>query len=492
MTPLSEIAEATSVTDTSKPFFTQALDALKRGHRRGAAALLERELGDGNTSRKNLPSVFQLAAHIGEIELAIDALRRAVEPGSVDSLLAYWAALALYGRSAEALADVERQSAAIRDHPSVLHFRGTVASQFGRFEEAEQLFRRALAKAPGMAPSWLSLAMIKTFQPGDPDITAMQRLESAPGAPTQPRAVLGYALGKAFEDCGDADRAFVWYSRGASAQQRRFDVEQFRRAADQVIREYTAENMAKLRPSDFKGHRALFVTGLPRSGTTLTEQILRGHSAVSDGEEVNLFGTALMPTLGIGLEDAFAYEERSGGGDPWSEIGRDYAHFVDMRFRSPGLVIDKSLGQSLLTGLMLHTLPDARIAWLRRLPQDVALSCFKTFFSTGLPWTCSLSDIADYMRVEDRLFDHWTEVFSDRILMVPYEELVRNPDAWAERLQKHFGLPFEAGIADRPKSGRAIGSASVSQARQPVSTASIGRSAAFERHLKPFRDRYFG
>lgn len=479
--------------EPTKPYFTQALDALKSGDRRGAAALLERQLRDGNTSARNLPSVSQLAAQIGEFELAIEASRRALVPGSIEALVAYWATLGTYGRTHEALADIERQSNAVLEHPSVLHFRGTAVTQLGRFDEAQELFRRALAQAPDMAPSWLSLAMLKKFASGDPDIAAMERLERQPARSAETHAMLTYALGKAYDDCGEPDRAFDYFAKGAvlrrgSAQ---FDTARFSAAAQSVIREFNAENLKQLLPSGFAGQSALFVTGLPRSGTTLVEQILLGHSAVAEGEEVNLFWPAMIPTRGVGLENARAYERRSGSADPWGDIARDYAHLIGQRFRTAELVVDKSLGQSLFIGLMLHAMPDARIAWLRRSPEDIALSCFSTYFSTGLPWTWSLTDIAEYMRAEDALFAHWRELFPDRILVVPYEELVQSPAEWAERLQRHFGLPVEAGIESASKADRAIGSASVSQAREAVSTARIGRSAAYERHLKPFRDHYY-
>ena len=204
-----------------------------------------------------------------------------------------------------------------------------------------------------------------------------------------------------------------------------------------------------------------------------------------------VIGTALIPTHGGGLAESLAYQQRSNHADPWGEIGRDYARLVDTHFRSSSLVVDKSLGQSLLTGLLLHSLPDARIAWLRRSPDDVALSCFRTYFTTGLGWTSSLTDIADYMRTEDRLFDHWRGLFPDRILVVPYEELVGSPATWAERLQQHFGLPVEAGVETLSRTDRAIKTASVTQVRQPISTSRIGQAAAFDRQLKPFRDRYY-
>lgn len=477
--------------DSSKPFFLQALDALKLGDRRGAAVLLGRELREGNTAQKNLPSVAQLAAHIGEIDLCIEATRR-WSPGTIDSLLGYWAVLGNYGRSSEALADVERQPASVREHPSVLHVRGNILAQFGRVKEARQFFRRAIARNPQAMESWFALAMIKKFKPGDADLAAMERLEQSTGGLPEARASLLYGIGKAREDCGDVDRAFEAYSKGAAICRSRmpFDVAGYCAAVERVLREFTPENLQRLRPSEFKGQRSLFVTGLPRSGTTLTEQILVGHSKVADGAELNLFDPAVIPLLGVNLDNAMRYQQ-SRQSDPWGEIARDYASLVDMRFGSSSLVVDKSLGQSLLIALMLHSIPDARIAWLRRRADDVALSCFRTYFPAGLSWTCSLTDMADYMRAEDRLFSHWRSIFPERILVVPYEELVRTPAAWSERLQSHFGLPFERDLDAVDRTERAINTASVTQVTQPISTSRIGQAAAFERHLKPFRDRYY-
>jgi len=474
-----------------KPFFTQALEALKLGDRRRAAALLERELREGNTAQKNLPSVAQLAVHIGEIELAIEASKRWA-PNSIESLLGYWAMLGSYGRSEEALEDIRRQPVSIREHPSVLHVRATIVNQFGRVEEAQDLFRRALAKMPNAMQTWFALSMIKTFTTDDPDLVAMERLERLQGVPPEVRASLFYGLGKAREDCGDVDRAFEYYSKGAALIRltRPFDLDAHRAEAEAVIRDFTPDNLQRLTSSSLEGRRSLFVTGLARSGTTLTEQMLVGHSAVADGAELNVFGVALMPLLGFTYANAIRYQETHRQ-DPWGEIARDYAHLVDLRFGSSDLIVDKSLGQTLLTGLILHSMPDARIAWLQRNPQDVALSCFRTYFTAGLAWTCSLTDIADYMRIEDQMLAHWREIFPDRILVVPYEELVSSPGEWSERLQRHFGLPVEAGIEASLPKDRAVRTASVTQVKQPISTSRIGQAAAFERHLKPFHDRYY-
>ena len=482
------------MSETSQPFVLQAIHALQTGDRRSAATLIERELSAGEGSPHRMRSVSRLAAQIGEIEMSIEASRRAASSGSIEEALGYWGILASYGRSSEALTELQRQPSAVQNHPSVLHFRGTVSTVFGRFDEAQEVFRRALVQAPAALQTWFALAMIKTFSVGDADLLAMERLERQPGGDPEGRASLYYALGKAREECGDLDPAFEFYTKGAMLRRRQepYDNERFRIATDEAIRDFTADSLSKLVPSGCAGQRSLFVTGLPRSGTTLTEQILLANSAVVDGGEVNLVKPALIPTLDFGWTGAISYQQRLRDADPWGKIGRDYGRFIDMRFQSPGLVVDKSLGQSHLVGLLLHALPDARIAWLRRSPEDIALSCFRTHFATGLGWTWSLTDIADHMRADDRLFNHWRSLFPDRILVVPYEELVHLPESWGRRLQEHFGLAVEPGVEKLPRHDRAVATASVSQVRQPISTSRIGQAAAFERQLKPFRERYYG
>jgi hypothetical protein len=204
---------------------------------------------------------------------------------------------------------------------------------------------------------------------------------------------------------------------------------------------------------------------------------------------LNLFAIALTPLLGFDRDNAMRYQSANKE-DPWGAIARDYAHLLDLRFRSKDLVVDKSLGQTMLMGLLLHAMPDARVAWLKRNPDDVALSCFRTYFTGGLAWTCSLTDIADYMRAEERMLAHWRAVFPDRILVVPYEKLVTAPAEWSVRLQEHFGLPVEDLESSLPQD-RAVRTASVTQVKEPISTSRIGQASRFERHLKPFHGRYY-
>ncbi|MEO7276781.1 MAG: sulfotransferase [Sphingomicrobium sp.] len=478
------------MTANSVPRVLQAIEALKRGDRRGGAELLAQDLNHGAPSPDRCRTISRLAAEIGEIDTAIEASRRSLSPPTLERMLAHWALLATHGHSDEAIAEIERLDATVRDSPAVLHFRGTIAGESGRFAEAEELFRRALAKVPESSPTWFSLSMIKTFEPGDRDIDAMEAMARNPGGATSPnaRSQISYALGKAYDECGDFGRAFESYRQGAAIRRQdgHYDVPAASAAADRVIRDFTPETLRKLRPSQLTGQRSLFVTGLPRSGTTLVQQLLTAHSRVIGGDEVNLLKPALLPTLDFTYRGAIAYQERAASDDPWGDIARDYDRFITMRFREPGLVVDKSLGQSTLIGFLLHSLPDAKIVWLRRNAEDAALSCFRTSFTAATHWSWSIADIADHFRIEDRLFEHWRSAFADRILVVPYEDMVKDPGEWISAIAEHVGLDAEGGMERFHESDRTVRTASVKQVRSPVTTDRIGAAGRYPLFSKEF------
>ena len=479
-----------------RPRILDAIDALKGGDRRGAAALLKAELATNTTSGDGLIQLSRLALHIGEIELGVDAARRVglAEPTTVGRLLDYCGTLVSVGRSAEAVALIGRMPETARNQPAVLHLSGTIASEMGDFERAEACLRAALADDRRAPQSWFALSMVKTFAAGDPDLAAMERVAQSlggAGGPTQ--AQFHYALAKAYDDIGDIDRAFAHYAQGARFKRtdEPYDAQRTRAFGEGLMRDFTPTAMQRLKPSRFERQRAIFVNGLPRSGTTLTEQILVSHSQVSDGAEVNLLRAALIPTINYGMANALAFDAR-GGDDPWGDVARDYHAMLAMRFRTPGLVVDKTLSQSMLMGLLLHSMPEARVIWMRRNPADVALSAYRSYFSSWVPWSWSWEDIAHQVRLEDELFAHWTATFGERILVVPYEEMVREPQAWIPRLLAHAGLPDEPQVYEPHKTQRGVRTASVKQVRSPISTSRIGAAERYRKQMQPFFDAYYG
>lgn len=474
----------------------QAVAALQRFDRRGGAALLAAELRDGPPNGERWRSAGLLAKQIGEIDLAIECARRCARTArpTLERQLYYWGELAAAGRADEAAAEIDRLPAAARDDPGVLHFAGALAGEAGDFSGAERYYRKALQRSPGQAQTWFALAMIKRFHADDPDLAAMDRIRPAVarGDPMIHARFL-YGLAKAWDDAGDRDRAFRLYDEGAALRRgrERFDAQALARFVDGLIGAFTPDAFARLAPSRQRETRSLFVNGLPRSGTTLVEQIVASHSGVGGGAEVNLIRAALIPTGDYSLEGAIAFQQRHGTtADPWGDLARDYNRMIDMRFRDPGLVVDKTLSQSHFMGLILHTLPAAKVVWMRRDPADTALSTYRSFFTAAISWSWSLTDIAAYYRQEDRLFRHWNALFPDRILVVPYEALVRDSETWIPRILGHFGLPDEPEVRRFHESQRPVRTASVQQVRAPVSTARIGAADAYGSHMDAFRQAY--
>ena len=473
----------------------QTIAALQRGERREASTLLAEELRTGPATGPSWAKVSQLLQQVGEIDMAIEASRRASrsEPVTLDRLLAHCGVLASYGRSDEALADLEALPGPVQGQPAVLHFRGTIAAERGEFDAAEDYFRRALAINAGAPQTWFALAMGKTFTPGDPDLAAMERLRPVlHQMDPLTRARFHYAMGKTYDDLGETERAFADYAQGAALRRNDppYRAEVVEAKADGLIRDFTAESMRRLVPQETDDAPALFINGLPRSGTTLVEQILASHSAVGDGGEINLIRAALIPTVDHSFDGALRYQQRQPD-DPWGAVAGDYRRMLAMRFRTDGLIIDKTLNQSTMMGLLLHALPGARVIWMRRRPEDVALSCYRSFFTSPLPWTWSLEDIARHFRIEDRLFAHWTALFPERILVVPYEEMARDPQDWIPRILSHVGLPLEPQVFEPHKTKRGVRTASVRQVRQPIGTNRIGTAERYAAQLKPFTDIYY-
>ena len=509
------------MTPFAGPRLQLIFDARKRLDRRGAAAIIREDLEAGPQTGEFWRDIAQYAAQLGEHGLSIEAARRyaATAPADMDHLFFYALTLSRNNRLDEALRQLDKLSPAEQKHPAILHFRGTSATQAGDFALAEALLHEAIEVSPAPV-QWLALAVAKKFKAGDPDIERMEAvLKRIPRAPGPVQAQLLYALGKAYDDVRDIEKAAQAYATGATLMRNGSQIpdgKAWNAFVSHLIAGYSAESMAKLKRSGADASRMLFVTGFPRSGTTLVEQILTSHSQVSDGWELNLVPVALIPAGNIDFDqvatyetkaelqdylatgdftfkDAMAYQERSPGDDPWGDIGRDYLKMAEERFGPTGFALDKTLNLGSFMGLLLHSLPGAKVFWLRRRPEDCALSIYRLYSSPGvLPWTYSAEDIAAFFKAEDQMYAHWSRMFPDRIMTVPYEELVSDPQTWIRRILAHAGLPEEPQVFEPHKSTRTVTTASMAQVRSPISTSRIGASEAYKDFTEAFRRAYYG
>jgi len=480
---------------STKPLVVQAVEALKVFNREYAVALLRKDLATAPTGGDRWLSVAKLAATIGERGIELEAMRRFSEtlPQTLDHVLAYAQALSKMNRSREAIDILDGLPSEVQSHPAILHFRGSVFTEIGDFERAESCFRRTLVESPTVAQTWYGLSVIKTFKAGDPDISLMEAVR--PGFNRQPamaRSLFLYALAKAWHDAGEFKKAAEIYDEGAALMrtERPYNGNGWQTHVSRVIEDYTPTALSQLKPSKCDSNRVIFVTGLPRSGTTLVEQILTSHSAIGAGSELNITDGIMLPAGNFSLAAAVSYQEGANSIDPWGDIGRNYIGAVSAQFGNTGLIVDKTLSQSRLMGLLLHALPSAKLIWLRRNPEDNALSIFRTHFRNTLPWSWSLTDIANHMKEEDRLYNHWNALFPDRILSVPYEALVSDAPLWIRKILAHVNLSQEIQVFSPHTHERSVTTASVAQVRNPINTTRIGAARAYGSFMESFRQTY--
>jgi hypothetical protein len=305
------------------------------------------------------------------------------------------------------------------------------------------------------------------------------------------RGAYFYALGKVHADRDEAAQAFDAYSRGAQQMKRvaayNFDLD--RRSATDAVRDYSASRIAGLAKRQTEPtNRTIFVTGPPRSGTTLVQQILTSHSAVGDGGELSGLSILAREVGGASHAALSRYVELQG---PVS-AARLWHRWLDERFATSGRIVDKSIDSSRFLGLVATLLPDAPLIWTTRDPLDRAWSCFRTNFSSGaLPWSYELRDIATHFRLEERLLAQWQQLLGDRLLVVPYESLVAEPKSWIRRLLAHCGLSEEPQVFAAHEQSRIVTTASVMQVRRPINRDGVGSSEPYREFLEPFVRAYY-
>ncbi|WP_412546282.1 tetratricopeptide repeat-containing sulfotransferase family protein [Maricaulis sp. MIT060901] len=469
----------------------QAVAALKRGDRATCLTALSRLADAPDTAAIAFAPLARLADAIGACGHARRFALRVLDQssGQEPELLGLLDILVRNGGMSEAR---ERAHSALERLPQSLglnHFCGVIASQLGETEAAREHFDRVLSQAPLAAPAWVSFANL----PGtgsEREIEALkQALSQAVRTPPENQAAMQSALGF-WQHRADDRSAFDYWDRAAALMRsvRPYDRSREEAAVDALIASTPRAEMG-WKPSTQTSTRPILVTSLPRSGSTLVEQILCSHSSVTDGAELNLFKHALMP-IGGGVQPALAERFNAAHPDPWSMVGGFYLDMLDGRFGPEGRIVDKTLNFSRFLPWLEASLPEAPLIWMRRNPEAAALSCYRTWFPQGLNWSWSLEDIAHQFRLEDRLYEHWSTLYPDRILSVQYEDLVADADSWIARIAEHCGLAPEPQMSRFHETRRAVLTASVDQVRQPLYDKAVAGWKQYEVQMRPFSEAY--
>jgi outer membrane receptor protein involved in Fe transport/tetratricopeptide (TPR) repeat protein len=462
--------------------------------RRESAAAL-RLLRHALRQTESFPRAWALLSQVllasGRLLEAETTIRRAL---SLDAGNArYWIALASVNnrllRAEAALAayrEAQRLDPALPLQLSIGH----VLKALGRRSECERAYHECLAREPSSGEAYWSLADLKTYRFSDAEIEAMEALVRGGGRDEGNLARLHFALGRAREQRADARRAFAHYDLGNRMRRRQapFDYAAFEATCARVIARFDRGFFAATAGAGHRDASPIFIVGLPRSGSTLVEQILASHSAVEGTMELPNIPAYVHELDALGA-DHDAYPDSACAAPPavFGALGRRYV--AETRPLRTGRLhfIDKMPNNFVHVGLIHAMLPDAVVIDVRRHPMDACLSCYRQHFAAGQAFSYDLAGLGRYYRQYLSVMDHWDRVLPGKVLRVSYEELVRDAEATIRRILGHCGLSFESACLQFHTTERLIRTASSEQVRQPLYVSSVGHWRRFERELEPLR-----
>jgi tetratricopeptide (TPR) repeat protein len=400
--------------------------------------------------------------------------RIAFERGNPDAALGYYRrALALKPDMADAFNNI-----------------GNALKELGRLDDAQQAYLESIRLDPTVTAAYVNFADAMTFTPGNAHLATMEALAAQPHEMTKrDRMQLDFALGKAYADLKDFSRSFRHFLAGNAAKRATiaYDENATFDLFDRIEKTFTRELIEKKSGGGDPAPLPIFVLGMPRSGTTLIEQIIASHPAVHGAGELQTLNDVALSIHGpdgatlpypefVPLADAAALRQ----------IGARYVSLL--RQLAPGAerITDKMPSNYYFAGLIHLALPNAKIIHSMRDPVDTCISCFSKLFSAEQNHTYDLGEIGRYYRRYQRLMSHWRSILpADRILDVRYEDVVADLEGQARRIIAHCGLPWDDRCLAFHKTERPIRTASASQVRRPIYKSAVGRWRVYEDQLGP-------
>jgi tetratricopeptide (TPR) repeat protein len=502
------------------PRLVDAAMALNDNRLHDAEPLLKQHLKDDPFDVAAIRMLAELAGRIGRYRDAEGLLRRAVELSPGFTAARANLALVLYrlNRPAEAIDELNRVVAEDPDNPGHANLQAAAFGRVGDFDEAIALYdrvlrdaprqpriwmsyghmlktvgrqadgvaayRRAIDLMPALGEAWWSLANLKTVTFDDADIAAMEAALDEPEISDEDRFHLDFALGKAFEDRRQAAPAFRHYAAGNHLRKKTqvYDADETQSFVDRSIALYTAEFLAGRAGQGSAAPDPIFILGMPRSGSTLIEQILASHSRVE--------GTSELPDIPTLARRDTPYPDSVAGypAETFRALGDEYLKRTRVQRRTDRpFFIDKLPNNWAHLPFIHLILPNARIIDARRHPLGCCFSNFKQHFARGQAFSYDLTDMGRYYRDYVRLMAHVDAALPGRVHRVIYEDMVEHTEREVRALLDHCGLDFEPACLAFHETERAVRTASSEQVRQPIFRDGTEAWKPFEPWLDPLK-----
>lgn len=459
-----------------------------------AEALLRRAIAIAPDFHQALGNLGRVLMDNGKLTEAIGMYRRQVElkPENDDAWTGYGRALAQAGQVEEA-EKAYRKSLEIRpDAPSVHMSLAHMLKTLGQQDEALIEYRKSIEYNPALGESYWSMANLKVFRFTDEEVQAMEEQLRCDDLGEEARVHFLFALGKAYEDRKDYARAWSNYDQGNQLKRSCvvYDPEENELHLENIRDTYSAEFLASHEGAGHDAADPIFIVGLPRTGSTLVEQILASHSQVE--------GTAELPNLGKIANstgkyrpDGLAYPNtlETLTDRDFAAYGKEYLKQVE-RHRVLGrpFFIDKMPNNFIHVGWIKLILPNAKIINTRRHPMDSLLGVYKQLFAKGQNFTYDTLELAEFYRCYDRIMSHWHDVLPGYILDVHYEDTVTDLEGQVRRILDFCGLEFEENCLRYYETSRPVKTASSEQVRQPIYTSALGLWQKYGDDLAEWQD----
>ncbi|TPN13782.1 tetratricopeptide repeat protein [Mesorhizobium sp. B2-1-3] len=454
---------------------------------RGAVALRPDQLA----ARDNLGSSLK---QLGQFEGAEEIYRGTVarNPFHFRARIGLAETLQEAGRLDEALA-VFREALSIRPKDAeLLHGLGVGLMEKGELDEAADLFRQALAADPGMARAWLMLTQVKRQKERDPELTGMEAQHAKALPDSLARMQLAFGLGKVNDDLKDYNRAFDYFAEGNAIRRKGidYDAEKTRAEFEAMKTVFDRDFFQKHRPSPISDDTPIFVVGMPRSGTTLVEQIIASHPQVYGAGELGILKTAVGRQFPATMPGGFPWGVSDAPDTDFAEAGRAYLDMLHARYPHMRHVTDKMPGNFLLVGFIHMMMPKARIIHCARDAAATCLSIYKVHFrGDSHRYGYDLGELADFHNLYTDIMAHWHKVLPGVVHDVRYEDFVADQEGQSRALIDYLGLPWDDAVLSFHQTDRPVRTASAAQVRQPMYQGSVDLWKRYGDRLKPLLDR---
>jgi tetratricopeptide (TPR) repeat protein len=413
------------------------------------------------------------------------ALRRALKlkPNNVAARIDLGLTLVFLGRLRDASASFTKVLKRAPRNVQALYGMGQIAVVEGRFEEAETTFRRIIELDPKMPSAWAALSGTRKMTNSEGEwFKSAERLANSGLHPLE-EANLRFAMGKYCDDVDDFVQAFQNYQRGNELLKTAadtYDRQQRSRLIDDLIRTYSRQTMSTIVSAGSSSAKPVFVVGMPRSGSSLAEQIIASHPAAYGAGELTYWETLIAKESGI--------TQRILGEEARLKVADEYLRILEGRSADAQRVIDKAPVNCDFLGIIYSVFPNAHVIYMQRDPIDTCLSCYFQQFLTGLNYTLDLSDLVHYYREHQRVMTHWRAVLPPGfILDVPYEGLVADQETWTRKMLDFIGLEWDARCLEYHTNKRQVVTASAWQVRQKIYNNSVARWRNYEKFLGPLK-----